>query len=355
MKILVLNLIPNTIGDSIIMLPMFSIIKKNFPQSTLVVTTDEISKELFSYSKDIDELIVIKELSSIGDQIGKFMKILVYLKMVYRISKKLRAYRFDLCFVGWPNFFIMPLIPYLAGIRDRIGFTYPGSVFSFLLTKKIAARNKPIDYYDRHIVENFLDLLRAENLKFVPKDVVCRIEVKDSQIQEIKSKLKKKSIYPNNKKIVSLHTTARHNTRSWPRQKFIELIGRLLKKDQSYIFFLHGAAQDKEYNEEICKIDNSRIFNFCGELSLREVGEVLKISDLFIGNDSGLAHYSSAVGTTSIVLFGAGTEVYGATPPVHSKPIGTGKVLLIEPKVKNRKKSTVDLIEVDEVYKKIEI
>jgi ADP-heptose:LPS heptosyltransferase len=48
----------------------------------------------------------------------------------------------------------------------------------------------------------------------------------------------------------------------------------------------------------------------------------LKISDLFVGNDSGLAHYSSSVGTKTLVI-------YGASSPLQAGPRGYGRTEVI--------------------------
>ena len=58
MKILILNLIPNTIGDNLFLTPMFRILKKNYATSSLDVTVSSLNYELFENNKNIDKQFI---------------------------------------------------------------------------------------------------------------------------------------------------------------------------------------------------------------------------------------------------------------------------------------------------------
>jgi ADP-heptose:LPS heptosyltransferase len=318
--ILVLNLVPNTVGDSIIMLPVFSIFKKNFPGTRLVVTGDSLSKELWSDNREIDEIIEVKEISDIGNpKLHKLRKAAVYLKMMFGLIKKIKKYRFDICFVMYPNFLPMPLIPYIAGIKERVGYTYKGSFTDFLLTKKAQSKMTYDGYYHSHIVDSFLGLLRIANIRFSESDVVCRKDVAKADIDFVKKKLSVLGMTHKKNKILCLHTMSKAETRNWPKERFKELLVKLLKKYPNLVAVILGSKKEKEYNTYF---KHERVFNLCGEFSLKQTGALLHICDLFVGNDSGLAHYASSVGANVIALF-------GASDPAQAKPIGYGKTEVI--------------------------
>jgi ADP-heptose:LPS heptosyltransferase len=314
-KVLILNLVPNTLGDSIIMTPMFSIIKKNYPSAFVAATADNMTKELWSGNKEIDEIIEIGELSVIGDRnAGIIKKTFCYLKMFFMFINKLRKFDFDTCFITFPNFCVMPLIPLCAGIKNRIGFTYMGAYFSFLLTKKTESKILFDGYLERHIVDSFIDLLSVSGLKFSKKDIVSKIEISKKEQMQAKKKLGLKG------KLISIHTLSKLESKNWPKEKFAVLLPLLAKRYNAKIL-LHGSKKEFEYNEKIRR-KNPDIYNLCGKYSIREVGAILKISDLFIGNDSGLGHYASSVGTKTITLF-------GASYPTQAIPIGKGKTIAL--------------------------
>ena len=314
-RVLILNLVPNTIGDSIIMTPMFSIIKKNYPSAFVVATADKLTKELWVGNGAINKIIEVEELSTIGDQnAGMLKKASYYLKMFFGLIFKLRRYKFDTCFITFPNFFMMPLIPFFAGIKNRIGFTYKGSYFSFLLSKKTDSKILFDGYFERHIVDSFIDLLVISGLKLSKKDIVSNIDISKEEIMQAKKKLGFKG------RLISIHTLSKQESKNWPKEKFTLLLSKLAEKYKASIILL-GSKKEFEYNEAIRK-NNPKIVNLCGKYSLREVGAILKISDFFIGNDSGLGHYASSVGTKTITLF-------GASYPAQAIPIGKGKTIAL--------------------------
>ncbi len=321
-RVLILNLVPNTVGDSIIMTPMFTIIKKNFPSAYIAATADELTKELWLCNKELDEIILVDELSAIGDKkTSKVKKVLTYLKMFFKLVFKLRKFRFDTCFITFPNFFAMHLIPFFAGIKNRIGFTYKDSYFDFLLTKKTKSKILFDGYLERHIVDAFMDLINASGLAFSEKDIVSRIDISKDEISNVKKKLNLKS------RLIAVHALSKLVSKNWPKEKFRSLLVILEKRYDANILLL-GSKIEFEYNESI-RGNSSRIFNLCGVYSLREIGAILKICDLFIGNDSGFGHYASSVGTKTISLF-------GASLPSQAKPIGYGEKISIFKADKNK-------------------
>ncbi len=48
----------------------------------------------------------------------------------------------------------------------------------------------------------------------------------------------------------------------------------------------------------------------CFDLSLPEVTALLARSQLFVGNDSGIAHIAAAVATPSVVIFGSSNQAH---------------------------------------------
>ncbi|MBS3103577.1 glycosyltransferase family 9 protein [Candidatus Woesearchaeota archaeon] len=321
-KILILNLVPNTIGDSILMTPMFTTIKKNYPDSFLAATADRLTRDLWLNNKEIDKTILVKELETIGNHnAGKLKKAYAYFRMFFRLIRQIRAERFDACFIAYPNFFLMPLIPYLAGIKTKVGYTYKGSYLAFLLTKKTPSMLLFDDCYDRHIVYSFMDLLKAAGLSYSESDIVPRILVSEKELSAARKKLKKF------KRLISVHALSKIVSKNWPKEKFRELLPILAKKYNATIL-LFGSKGEFGYNEEI-KGSSEQIVNLCGQCSIRETAALIKLSDLFIGNDSGLGHIASSVGTNTISLF-------GSTDPVQAKPIGPGKVIVI---FKNNRKN----------------
>ncbi|MBN2368100.1 glycosyltransferase family 9 protein [Candidatus Woesearchaeota archaeon] len=317
-KILILNLIPNTIGDNILITPMLNILKKNFPQASLDLTVSKLNGELFYKNENINKLYEIDELKEIADgEKNKFQKFGAFLKILLRYPKIFRTQKYDLCIMLLPNFPLNVLIPVFSGIKERIGYTTKYSFLSLLLTKKTEYRGiLETKDYERHFVESYLDLLRLINLKWKKDNVVCKMNLSEKEIKEVEKILKKNKLSKN--KYVCFQTRSKGNP--WPIERFSELAIKIIKKTNLKIVLL-GSKIEFEINQEIAS-RSANIINLCTNTSLRTKAALLKLAAFSVCNDSGLAHVSSSVGTKTIVL-------YGPHSPKHSRPLGKGQVYVI--------------------------
>jgi ADP-heptose:LPS heptosyltransferase len=102
--------------------------------------------------------------------------------------------------------------------------------------------------------------------------------------------------------------------RSWPRERFVELIRRLLAGDANRVVVLMGIAAAGESARDIAaRVGDPRCVDFVGRTrTLVDVVQLFHQSDLLVTNDSGPAHFASLTHIKSITLFGPETPVlYG--------------------------------------------
>lgn len=102
--------------------------------------------------------------------------------------------------------------------------------------------------------------------------------------------------------------------RSWPLDRFVELIRRLLSSDPKLVVVLMGIAEAKGSALTIAqRIGDPRCIDFVGRTrTLTDVIQLFHQSDLLITNDSGPAHFAALTPIKSVTLFGPETPVlYG--------------------------------------------
>ncbi len=313
-KILLLNLIPNTIGDNILLTPLFSILKKKIKDVKIDVTVSSLNAELFFNNPNLNKIIIIDELKYIADRKrARFSKFFIYLKILFKYSAIFKKEKYDTCFVLLPNFILNIFFPIFAGIKKKYGYTYKAANLSFILTKNTPYKGLETKDYERHFIESYLDLLRIADINFNKKEVVCDIFLTNKEERTFSKILKEKGL--TKKKYICFQAGSKGN--AWDVKNFIALSKQLLKR-YPYKLVLLGSKSEHELNKQISDLDN-KIINLCMNTSLREKAFLLKNSVLSVCNDSGLAHMSSTMGTRTIVL-------YGPTSPKHSIPFGRGKV-----------------------------
>ena len=90
----------------------------------------------------------------------------------------------------------------------------------------------------------------------------------------------------------------------WPAERFKDLIVQLADNFDGII--LLGGPGDAERCSLVAQNCPLPAVNLAGETGLLEATAVLARATVFVGNDSGLGHLASAVGTPTLTLFGPG-------------------------------------------------
>jgi|TARA_B110000093_G_scaffold134905_1_gene144458 heptosyltransferase-2 len=180
----------------------------------------------------------------------------------------------------------------LANIKIINGFG--ASNQSLWITNKnyLSKRDLKIHYIERSI--KFFNLIKKPiNYEFT------NINVSTDLTNTLKKKLK-----INEEKIITYGIDSSEMWRSWPKEYFAELILRI-DKDDNFKHILIAGPQNSELAEDIIKKINLRnVFNY-SHLKIKNIMPILKITNIYIGNDSGILNLSAAIGTKSIGIFSA--------------------------------------------------
>jgi len=196
-----------------------------------------------------------------------------------------------------PNSFKSALVPWLAGIPNRIGYTT--EFRQMLLTKKY----KYIKH-ERTMVERYLHLANCEyNSQIQPK-----LKISTQYQRSILEKFRIK----NNQKIVMLCPDAEFgNAKKWPVEHWLSL-AKLFNEKNISVFIL---GKDTDFDKSLSSEDGlNNVKSLIGQTTLLDVAYLLSISDLTISNDSGLMHIAGSVDSKIIAIYGSSSPRY--TPPL---------------------------------------
>jgi len=318
-KICVLNFITITVGDSLYLLPLLQKLKKTYPSSKITLTGSEITKQVIGDEKSINEYITIQNLERLDKKTSKIKKIFLFKQIFFSTLKKIKRKNFDLAIVLLPNFFPYQTLPWLARIPERIGFTYPNSLFSFLLTKKTPFRNPYTTKDIVHLSDENLDILKLLDIKITKDDTLLKRNVTKEEAKKAKKILKKLK-----KPFYAFQPCAKHKNRQWPPSGFVE-IGKKILKEKKGTILLIGSPKEKIILEKIREKIGNGCINLAGKTSIDVLAAVLRECKIVIGNDSGIMHLAASVGAQTAVLF-------GSSNPNHSKPKGEKEAIIIKAK-----------------------
>jgi heptosyltransferase II len=191
--------------------------------------------------------------------------------------------KYDLFFC-LPDSLSSAVMAYATGASKRVGYRKEGR--SLLLTASFNKRT------GLHRVDEYQDLLQQFTGKTLPK-----AEVK------LKGPGKQKQEY------IVININSEAVSRRLPEEKAVQIIDEVRKSYQGDIFLV-GSNKEAAFVDEVYTSLASRtsMMNLAGVTPIPELAGFLEGARLVLTTDSGPAHLSNALGTYTIVLFGAGNE-----------------------------------------------
>lgn len=317
------------IGDVVLALPLLQVLRKNFPSAKIDFMLIPRTAELLKNHPDVNDVIIF-------DKRGRDKGLTGIIKMVKLVSQR----NYDAVFIPHRHF-RSAVIPFLAGIKIRVGFDK--SAFKFLYTHVVK-------YKQIHEIERNLSLLEPFGIKPQVKELpnLYPSEYERDYIDRFISNV--------SSKLICIAPGSVWATKRWLKERFAELV-KLLIKD-GFVVALVGGREDFELCEEIKNMSSSEnVFNFCGKLSLLQSAELLRRSILLVSNDSAPMHIAVAMRTPVVAIFGSTIPEFGFYPYGERDKIVQVENLYCRPcGIHGRKKcpeghfKCMKLIETEKVY-----
>ena len=225
-----------------------------------------------------------------------------------RVARRLRGREFDWAIV-LPNSFKSALVPYLAGIPRRTGFTGEARLGLVNDRRKLLVRDLPRQ------VDRFAALA----------DVTPEEPRIDADPANRAALLHRFGLHPDSN-LVALCPGAEYGpSKRWPRQRFAELARRLATAGAAVCVM--GSTRDAELGEAVAK--RSPAHDLTGKTGLLDAVDMLSACCAAVTNDSGLMHIAAALGVPVVAIYGSTTPAF--TPPLSTRAVTIGQDLPCRP------------------------
>jgi heptosyltransferase-2 len=271
---------PNWIGDFVMALPILEDLKTKYPNSYLVVICKGGLDQLLISNPFVNEIYRIDK--------RRFSK----LRLILYLMKN----TFDLGFL-LTNSFSSALYFFFGRVKKRYGFIH--AFRSFLLSHP---KPFPKDRDRKHLVLTYKDLIDSKS-QTTPK---LYLKPNERRI---------------GKTIFGINPSAHYGSaKCWPKERFREVIERLIKEVPNSEVLVFGDASSFELVNDICKSAPKEVTNLCGKTTLKELVEIIGTLDVFLTNDSGPMHIAASMQVPMVAIF-------GSTSPIITGPYQFGTVI----------------------------
>ena len=270
-RILILRMGP--LGETLLTTPVIRALRRRFPEAYIAYMVAPGREDLVSENPNLDEVIAYSV--SIP-------------KLIYDMAKR----SFQMVVVLQPTFRLV-LHTFVARIPVRIGFetnSGQGRLLHVAVPNNIA----------QHETARYLDVVRGIGIE--PDNEVPEMFVNIAAQRWAGDFLAGAGV-PSDCPLIGLNPGSGSESRRWSKAGFAQVGNRLHQKYNAQIFITAGDAEGTLPHEVADLMSCSPII-LTGTTPM-QLGAMLQKFHLYISNDTGPMHMSTAVKTPTIALFGA--------------------------------------------------
>lgn len=316
----------DAIGDTIFTTAFIRELRKNFPKSHISVVLRKQNQMILEHCPYVDQLFLYdSELidGELSEQCQNYQELSIKVRCFAEHSFKNK--RFDVVFLPREllcgrNTIEELLIAYYSYARYRIGRSLVNEIDKQLvcerLKKSFTFINNPTE--PMHEVGYTLDMLRQCGCTVDDERMELWIS---SQSEEKILQLLEKQHVEKAEILIALGIVASVKTRTWKIDNYNCIVRHYGKQYGSRVkFIVMGGKEAKNISE---KMDNTykNIINLVGETNLNETAACMKKCNMYVGSNTGLLHFASAVSIPSITIY---SELSDGKPTDGDSPIRMG-------------------------------
>jgi heptosyltransferase-3 len=277
-KVLLVRL--RSIGDTVLATPSVFALKRFLPNVEVDILVEDWVAPLLNDHPHVDNVIVLER--------GGFMT-------RARVARELRAANYDVVY-NLHGGTTATFLSRATGARHRVGF----KSYQYAQLHNHQAPSPLILWGQQktHSVEQQLALLGWTGVPVTDRPRT-QLGISSESRARVQKLIGESGL--NDQKIALIHPAAAFATKQWATEHFARVAELLL--DRGFAPVAIAAPNERALLEKLCSEAAVKITTF--DLSLPEVTALAAHSQLFVGNDSGIAHMAAAVGIPAVVIFGS--------------------------------------------------
>ena len=279
-RILIIRLAP--LGETVLTTPIIRALRQHFRDAYIAYMVAPTREDLVSANPHLNEVLTYQ--ASVP-------------KLIYQIARR----KFQMAVILQPTFRLV-FHAFLAQIPCRVGFeTNAGG-------KKLLSLAVP-NNTSQHETQRYLDVVRALGVEIVDDEPEVFIDTAGNTW--VDNFLESRKL-DDGKPIIGLNPGAATPYRRWHAANFAVLGDGLHEAYDANIIITTGPREGELAAQVAAQM--SHLPTIVNQVTPMQLAALLQRCDLYISNDTGPMHLSTAVKTPTIALFGASNLIQWAPP-----------------------------------------
>ncbi len=302
-RILIIRL--SAIGDVIRVLPSLGLLRKRFHKAKISWVVEEAASNILGGMREIDEIIVFPK-NRISRKLKNPLTFFCAVSRFLKFSKELRRRSFDVA-LDYHGLFKSGVISFFSGAPVRLGFAkgFSKELNHLFNNRKIKL---PVPKLSR-ITRNLLLTKELTGVDDVG-DVHIGTTAEDRRVADIIEAEYLSGERP--RIIVHPGTSPRTPYKRWGADRYAALSDILVSRLKAEVIITFGPGEEDTAGEVKDAMKHGATI-LDRPMRLRELAELYRRSDVYVGGDTGPMHIASFVGTPVVAIF-------GPTDPIENEP-----------------------------------
>jgi len=286
------------LGNIVMLLPVIQAMKRRHPDAEIDFLTLEGNCTLLERSPVVSHVHTL----SVSGLVPLILSTL-------RVVPALRQRGYD-AVVDFEQFAkISPILAFLSGAKQRIGFNTDGQRREGLFTTRVVYTDS------EHMAHIFHRLTR-------PLDVPPELPHAEIHLTDAEEAVAADAIraFGTGRPIVAMHVGCGPNfyrvpLKRWEPSSFAAVADGLIERYGAVVVLTGAGAEERELIAEVRGLMRHDAVDACNRFSVPELMAFLRQSTFLVANDTALVHLAAAMGTPCVAMF-------GPTAPLHYGPGG---------------------------------
>jgi heptosyltransferase-3 len=269
-----------SIGDTVLATPSLFALKRFLPHAQIDILVEGWVAPLLDNHPHVENVVVLER----GGVVART-----------KVARQIRAARYDVVY-NLHGGTTATFLTRATGAPHRVGFrTYQ---YAKLHTELVPSPLSLWGQQKTHSVEQQLALLGWTGVP-VSDRPRTQLGVSPEAAESVKRQLAAAGLV--DRKIALIHPAAAFATKRWATDNFARVAEFLAARGFAPVAI--AAPAERPIIDDLLREASVNVVAL--DLSLPEVTALASRSQVFVGNDSGIAHIAAAVGTPSVVIFGS--------------------------------------------------